>query len=88
MPSPTFQRSRVWDDMRTARFLKAVLRGQTTGTILLVESGPEFGRRGIQGNDDVNTENAKNLILDGQQRLTSLWQGLRGVGQETLLHKS
>ena len=75
-----FQRSRVWDDMRTARFLKAVLRGQTTGTILLVESGPEFGRRGIQGND-ANTENAKNLILDGQQRLTSLWQGLRGVGK-------
>ncbi len=75
-----FQRSRVWDDMRTARFLKAVLRGQTTGTILLVESGPEFGKREIQGND-VYIENAKNLILDGQQRLTSLWQGLMGEGK-------
>ena len=75
-----FQRSRVWDDKRTTRFLKAVLQGQTTGTILLVESRPEFGRRGIQGND-ANIENAKNLILDGQQRLTSLWQGLMGVGK-------
>ena len=74
-----FQRSRVWDDMRTARFLKAVLRGETTGTILLVESGPEFGSRGIQDNE-ANIENAENLILDGQQRLTSLWQGLMGVG--------
>ena len=74
---PDFQRSWVWDPTRTARFLKAVLLDQPTGTVLLVESGPGFGvRRVLDTGADVS--NAKSLILDGQQRLTSLWQGLMG----------
>ena len=76
-----FQRSRVWDDGRTALFLEAVLKGQTTGTVLLVKKGNDLGSRGIQDNEAC-VKNAENLILDGgQQRLTSLWQGLMGVGK-------
>ncbi len=75
-----FQRSRVWPDVKAAQFLKAVLLGRPTGTILLVESGTDLGSRPIQGNDAAN-ENVKSLILDGQQRLTSLWQGLMGTGK-------
>ena len=75
-----FQRSRVWPDAKAAQFLKAVLLGRPTGTILLVESGTELGSRPIQGND-ADISNVKSLILDGQQRLTSLWQGLMGTGK-------
>lgn len=75
-----FQRSRVWPDAKATQFLKAVLLGRPTGTILLVESGTELGSRPIQGND-ADIRNVKSLILDGQQRLTSLWQGLMGTGK-------
>lgn len=75
-----FQRSQVWEPARTARFLKAVLLGQPTGTVLLVESGSGFGSRSVLDND-ADISNAKSLILDGQQRLTSLWQGLMGKGE-------
>ncbi len=70
-----FQRSQVWGDSLSARFLKAVILGRPTGTVLLVKSGNKLGRRQIKGND-ANVENAQSLILDGQQRLTSLWQAL------------
>ena len=74
-----FQRSRVWDPGRIARFLKAILLGRPTGTLLLVGSGAGFGRRPILDNG-ADIHNAASLILDGQQRLTSLWQGLTGKG--------
>lgn len=77
---PDFQRSRVWDARRTARFLKSVLSVQPTGTVLLIESGPGFGRRRIVDND-ADISKAEDLILDGQQRLTSLWQSFTGVGE-------
>ena len=75
-----FQRSQVWDPARTARFLKAVLLDQPTGTVLLVESDSGLGSRPVL-NNDADISNAKSLILDGQQRLTSLWQGLMGKGE-------
>ena len=70
-----FQRSHVWPPTLTTNFLKAVLRDDTTGTILLVRTGADLGKRNIQGNGS-DIENADSLVLDGQQRLTSLWQGL------------
>ena len=75
-----FQRSHVWSDKLTAKFLTAVLQEQPTGTVLVVESGNGLGRRKITGNDADITQ-CQNLILDGQQRLTSLWQGLTGNGK-------
>ena len=48
----------------------------------MVESGNELNSRNIQGNT-VNIEDAENLILDGQQRLTSLWQGLMDAGEKS-----
>ena len=75
-----FQRSRVWDAGRIARFLKAILLGRPTGTLLLVTAGAGFGRRPLMDND-ADIHKADRLILDGQQRLTSLWQGLMGRGK-------
>ena len=74
-----FQRSRVWEPARTATFLKAVLLNQPTGTVLLVETGSGFVGRQILDND-ADISDAKSLILDGQQRLTSLWQSLMARG--------
>lgn len=81
-----FQRSHVWKPGRTATFLKAVLLNQPTGTVLLVQTGSGFGGRQILDND-AEISHVQSLILDGQQRLTSLWQGLMGRG-DTLYYIS
>ena len=74
-----FQRSRVWSPELVSRYLKAILTGQPTGTLLMVEPGNDLQGRAIDGND-ADISQATTLILDGQQRLTSLWHGLMGLG--------
>ena len=74
-----FQRSRVWEDTLVVKFLKAVLTGQTTGTLLMVEPSEDLIGRNVDGGpSDISM--ATNLILDGQQRLTSLYHGLMDAG--------
>ena len=74
-----FQRSRVWSPEFVSRYLKAILIGQPTGTLLMVEPGNDLQGRAIDGND-ADISQATTLILDGQQRLTSLWHGLMDAG--------
>ncbi|MCY3545118.1 MAG: DUF262 domain-containing protein [Chloroflexi bacterium] len=71
-----FQRSHVWSNSLSAKFLTAILQAQPTGTILLVEAGKRLGRREIAGNNIADITKCENLILDGQQRLTSIWRAL------------
>lgn len=77
-----FQRSRVWEDKLVVKFLKAVLTGQPTGTLLMVEPRDDLAGRPIDGGP-CEIMDATNLILDGQQRLTSLWHGLTDAGQRS-----
>ena len=74
-----FQRSQVWSPELVSRYLKAILGGQPTGTLLMVEPGEDLEGRPIDGND-ADISQATTLILDGQQRLTSLWHGLMDAG--------
>ena len=76
-----FQRSRVWSHTLVSRYLKAILAGQPTGTLLMVEPREDLEGRNIDGND-ADTSEATTLILDGQQRLTSLWHGMMGKGEQ------
>ena len=77
-----FQRSQVWSYELVSRYLKAVLTGQPTGTLLMVEPGEHLKGRRIDGND-ADISEVKTLILDGQQRLTSLWHGLMDAGDRS-----
>ena len=77
-----FQRSRVWENKLVERYLKAILTGQPTGTLLMVEPGEGLNGRAIDGND-ADISEATTLILDGQQRLTSLWHGLTNAGDRS-----
>ncbi len=76
---PDFQRSWVWNPARTAQYLMAVMKNRPTGTFLILESArePQFGSRRFNGMS-TQTGRAKELVLDGQQRLTSLWKALGG----------
>ncbi len=85
---PDFQRGWIWDDDRIRSLLASVSVSFPIGAVMLLETGGEnirFKPRPLTGTDpqlrDVRPET---LILDGQQRLTSLYQALKGqVAVET-----
>lgn len=78
---PDFQRGWVWDDEHIRALLVSIARSFPIGAVMLLETGGEtrFQMRLIEGIElPGNTaELAEQLILDGQQRLTSLTQVLK-----------
>lgn len=77
---PSFQRSYVWKKNQTiADYLFAVFEGRPTGIFLVLETGdkPQFPSRTLKGVGS-QVEKADELLLDGQQRLTSLWKAFNG----------
>ena len=78
---PDFQRGWIWDDEHIRSLLVSIARLFPIGTIMLLENGGEtkFRVRPVEGIEyDANfLAKAERLILDGQQRLTSLTQVLK-----------
>ena len=79
---PDFQRGWVWDDDRIRGLLASVSRGFPVGAIMTLEAGGEIRLKsrmieGTEGRDGITLEA---FLLDGQQRLTSLYQSLRHDG--------
>jgi len=76
---PDFQRGWVWDDDHIRSLLISVARSFPIGAVMLLETGGEarFQVRPVEGVIVPNGNKAERLILDGQQRLTSLTQVLR-----------
>lgn len=77
---PDFQRDWKWDTDRIASLLASVSLGYPVGVVMLLETGGtdvQFATRLVSGVDEAGvTKPADQLILDGQQRLTSLYQAL------------
>lgn len=75
---PDFQRGWVWDDERIQSVLASVSRQFPIGAVMMLETGGEarFQSKPIEGVDREGVE-ADRLLLDGQQRLTSLYQALK-----------
>lgn len=74
-----FQRSFVWDAGRAAGYIEAILRGKPVGLFLILAKSqpPQFQPRAFN-NIETPLDDVHELILDGQQRLTSLLQALYG----------
>jgi hypothetical protein len=74
---PDFQRGWIWDDNRIKGIIASVAKSFPIGAIMLLETGNENVRfktkpvEGVKLNDDLKPDL---LILDGQQRITSLYQ--------------
>lgn len=76
---PDFQRGWVWDDDHVQSLLVSIARSFPVGAVMLMETGGEvrFETRPVEGIDpDSVTKDPDQLILDGQQRLTSLTQAV------------
>ncbi len=76
---PDFQRGWVWDDEHIKSLLASVSVSFPKGAVMLLETGGEhirFKPRPIAGTDESPKAEPETLVLDGQQRLTSLYQAL------------
>ena len=79
---PDFQRGWVWDDYRIKDLLISICRGFPIGAVMTLSAGGEIRlkARPIEGVDEASAESPSTYLLDGQQRLTSLYQALRYPG--------
>jgi hypothetical protein len=76
---PDFQRGWVWDDNRIKGILASVAKSFPIGAVMLLETGNEsvrFKTKMVEGAPLTNSNTPELLILDGQQRLTSLYQAI------------
>lgn len=77
---PDFQRGWVWDDDRIRNLLASVSVSFPIGAVMLLQTGGEhvrFKPRPLSGtNPRLKDVSPETLILDGQQRLTSLYCAL------------
>ena len=73
---PDIQRPFVWSAAKVRDLFDSMYRGYPVGTLMLWETGAEVGTRQVGGGDSDKV--AKLLIVDGQQRLTSLFAVLTG----------
>jgi hypothetical protein len=83
MGLPDFQRDFVWDPYATAELLESIIQNFPAGSLLKIKNGAEFlfEPRAFKGAPALDRNSKPSyLILDGQQRLTSLYQALYGEG--------
>lgn len=76
---PDFQRGWVWDDGRIRALIMSVIRNYPVGAAMFLEYGNEsihFKHKPIEGSPANPDTEPDELILDGQQRLTSLYNAL------------
>lgn len=76
---PDFQRGWVWDEARIVALIASVARAFPVGALMTLESdsgvGKEFAHRPIEGTpESAKGQVPSQLLLDGQQRMTSLYQ--------------
>lgn len=89
---PDFQRSWVWDEERIKSLIASVSRAFPVGALMTLDTGGNvnFKPRPVEGApDDAKRASPQSLLLDGQQRMTSLYQvSLRGKVVETVTPKN
>ena len=74
---PDFQRGWVWDDEGLRALLTSISRSFPVGALMTLQSGGEvrFKPRLVEGAPVENANvSPEALLLDGQQRITSLYQ--------------
>ena len=77
---PDFQRSWVWDDTKICKLIESITSGFPMGAAMFLANGGEhirFKYRKFEGVESENDVIPEWLVLDGQQRLTTLYQVLK-----------
>lgn len=74
---PELQRPFVWDRSQVRDLLDSLYRGYPTGYFLFWQASPDLGSNPIGADAKQTSPNL--LVVDGQQRLTSLYAVFRGA---------
>lgn len=87
MSLPDFQRDFVWDPSATEELIESMCQSYPAGSLLKIRNstGFFFAPREFKCAPALDGRSPVFLILDGQQRLTSLYQALYGVGDHRYL---
>lgn len=89
---PDFQRSWVWDEDRIKSLIASISRSFPIGALMALDTGGEvnFKPRPVEGAPaEAKDVKPQSLLLDGQQRITSLYQvTLRNKVVETITPKN
>lgn len=75
---PEMQRRYVWRSTRVRDLLDSLYRGYPSGAILLWETSENVPLQDMAVTQQINPYQSTRLLLDGQQRLTSLSAVIRG----------
>ena len=79
---PDFQRDFVWEPGATQELIISIANNYPAGSILRVRDAKRvFACREFEGAPKLNGQKHTFLVLDGQQRLTSLYHAFYGVGE-------
>ncbi|HUP24005.1 MAG TPA: DUF262 domain-containing protein [Thermoanaerobaculia bacterium] len=79
---PDFQRDFVWEPGATQELIVSIANNYPAGSILRVRDAKRvFAAREFEGAPRLDGALHTFLVLDGQQRLTSLYQAFYGVGE-------
>lgn len=83
---PDFQRDWVWDEERIQKLLVSIVKYFPIGAVMMLKAGGENAKFCSVVIENVKKTNMKpkRLLLDGQQRLTSLYQALKLKGAVTM----
>ncbi len=72
---PNFQRQYVWRRRQIREFFQSLYKGYPIGGVLFWKTRPELS---IMRNQGVTTDGTVQLIVDGQQRITTLYAVIKG----------
>ncbi len=79
---PDFQRDFVWDPHMTQELIVSIANNYPAGSLLRIRNTHNlFACREFQGALPLDGYKPTFLVLDGQQRLTSLYQAFYGLGE-------
>jgi hypothetical protein len=82
MALPDFQRNFVWEPTATQALIVSIANSYPAGSLLRVrDTKMVFAAREFEGAPSLTGQKHVFLVLDGQQRLTSLYQAFYGVGE-------
>ena len=73
---PEIQRGYVWDSKRVRDLFDSLYKGYPVGYLMLWENGADEGSRNI--GTDTKQEVPSRMVVDGQQRMTSLYSVMKG----------
>ncbi|PJD08374.1 hypothetical protein B9Q20_11015 [Enterobacter mori] len=78
---PDFQRDFVWGPSKTTDLLQSIAREWPVGSLLILDGPIEFASKPIELGPDTNEDKLRYYLLDGQQRITSIYHAINDLSE-------